>query len=256
MCWRGLPSRIVLRLQRIRFAAQKLAKAGFASLGVHVRYGFQFPSSIDRKVLARHVPQGRSVECIFDVGANVGQSALSFARDFPQARIYAFEPFHSIFARLQSNVAREARITPLQRALGSRAEQLRVGFDGDSISQTNRIAPVTDGGHAGDPLTEVIDVETVDEFCRAHSIERIDILKTDTEGYDVEVLRGAARMLEQRRIQLVITEAGFVGDQHHTPFSESYELLRANGFEIAGIYEATYLPDGRCDFCNVVYARG
>jgi FkbM family methyltransferase len=241
--------------QRIRFAAQKIAKAGFAKLGVHVRYGFQFPSSIDRKVLARHIPHRRTVQCIFDVGANIGQSALSFARDFPQAEIYAFEPFSSIFARLERNVAGQARIKPLRRALGSTAEHMRVGFDGDSMSQTNRIAPVADGASAESSLTEDIEVETLDAFCSASSIERIDILKTDTEGYDVEVLRGAARMLKQGQIQIVITEAGFVGDQHHTPFSDSYELLRSNGFQIVGVYETTYLPDGRCDFCNVVYAR-
>jgi FkbM family methyltransferase len=242
-------------VQRIRLAAQKIAKAGFASLGVHVRYAFQYPSSIDRKVLARHIPDTRAVSCIFDVGANIGQSSLSFARDFPQARIYAFEPFASIFARLETSVAGEARIVPRQRALGSVAKNVRVAFDGDSTSQTNRIAPLTDDARAERSPTEEIHVETLDDFCSANAVERIDILKTDTEGYDVEVLRGAARMLTQGRIQIVITEAGFVGDQHHTPFSESYALLQSNGFQIAGVYEATYLPDGRCDFCNVVYAR-
>jgi FkbM family methyltransferase len=195
------------------------------------------------------------VRCIFDVGANVGQSALSFAHDFPEATIYAFEPFTSIFARLQANVAGEARIVPRHAALGSAATRMQVAFDGDSSSQTNRITPIVHDAHAERSQTEQIDVETLDEFCRARSIERVDILKTDTEGHDVDVLRGAERMLKLGRIQIVVTEAGFMDDQHHSPFSASYELLRSHGFQIAGIYETTYLPDGRCDYCNVVYVR-
>jgi FkbM family methyltransferase len=242
-------------VQRVRFTAQKIAKAGFARLGLHVRYAFQFPSAIERAVLARHIPADRSVRCIFDVGANVGQSALSFARDFPEATIYAFEPFTSIFARLQANVAGEARIVPCQAALSSAAERVQVAFDGDSTSQLNRIDPFVNAAQLGRTRTEEIEVQTLDDFCAARSIERIDILKTDTEGYDVEVLRGAERMLKLGRIQTIVTEAGFLDDQHHSPFSGAYEFLRPHGFQIAGVYEMTYLPDGRCDFCNVVYVK-
>lgn len=242
-------------MQRVRFTAQKIAKAGFARLGLHVRHAFQFPSSIEHAVLARHIPADRSVRCIFDVGANIGQSALSFARDFPGATIYAFEPFTSIFARLQANVAAEARIVPCRAALSSAAKRVQVAFDGDSTSQTNRIDAFVNDARAGRAQTEAIDVETLDEFCTARSIEYIDILKTDTEGYDVEVLRGAERMLKLGRIQVVVTEAGFMDDQHHSPFSGAYEFLRPHGFQIAGIYEITYLPDGRCDYCNVLYVR-
>jgi FkbM family methyltransferase len=240
-------------VQKLRFAAQKVVKAGFSSLGLHVRHSFQYPSALERKVLERHVGSADGVTCIFDVGANVGQSALAFEQDFPRAQIYAFEPFAQIYARLQANVAGRARIVPVHSAVGSERTRVEAYFDGGASSQTNRLTLAT--AQAGKGRLEQIEVQRLDDFCSERGIRNIDVLKTDTEGYDVEVLRGAERLLRERAIRVVIAETGFVGDTHHSPFEGVYQLLRPHGFEVAGVYEMTYLPDGRCDFCNVLYVR-
>jgi FkbM family methyltransferase len=241
-------------LQEARFAAQATIKAGFAAVGLHVRYSFQYPMAIEAKVLGRFFTSPADVRFIFDVGANIGQSALTFARDYPLASIHAFEPFAEVFAKLTSATGAEPRIRAVQAALGSRAQTLDTYFDGNASSQVNRITPASpDGPKAA--RVETIRVETLDAYCAANGIERIDVLKSDTEGHDVEVLRGATRMLREGRIKVIVVEAGFIHDQHHSPFETTSALLREHGFVVAGIYEATYLPNGHCDFCNVVYVR-
>ena len=45
-----------------------------------------------------------------------------------------------------------------------------------------------------------VQVETLDNYCQRNSISKIDLLKIDTQGYDLEVLRGAKQMLSEHRI--------------------------------------------------------
>jgi len=40
-----------------------------------------------------------------------------------------------------------------------------------------------------------VTITTIDAFCSANNIDQISVLKTDTEGFDAEVLRGADKML-------------------------------------------------------------
>ena len=62
-----------------------------------------------------------------------------------------------------------------------------------------------------------VDVTTIDNYCRDYGIERIDILKSDTQGFDLEVLKGASRLLDQHRIHLVYVEIVF-GKLYHKKF--------------------------------------
>ena len=59
--------------------------------------------------------------------------------------------------------------------------------------------------------TENVKVITLDKFCAEQNIERINDLKVDTEGSDLDVLLGANEMLTNQKIDLVQVEAGLVG---------------------------------------------
>ena len=51
-------------------------------------------------------------------------------------------------------------------------------------------------------------VSTGDDYCREHSVSSLDLLKVDTEGSDLQVLRGFREMLERRAIDVVQFEYG------------------------------------------------
>ena len=55
---------------------------------------------------------------IFDVGANIGSMTLAFAQKVPRGRVFAFEPTHRAFERLQENLSLNPvsarRVTPVQ----------------------------------------------------------------------------------------------------------------------------------------------
>jgi hypothetical protein len=75
----------------------------------------------------------------------------------------------------------------------------------------------------------LVDVTTLDEFCAVQAVERIDILKIDTEGLDLDVLRGARQLLAEQRIGIVEVEAGMHGgNTRHVPFEVLKAYLEAN----------------------------
>lgn len=78
-------------------------------------------------------------------------------------------------------------------------------------------------------------------------------LKTDTEGHDLQVLRGARNRLASG-IKAVIVEVGMLGDDTaHTRFEDAYDLLSDLGFRLRGLYEPHYKSNGTLHFANALF---
>src|SRR5579863_9627893 len=133
---------------------------------------------------------GYACNVIFDVGANIGQSAIPFSTRFPRSRIYCFEPVARTFSSLVGNVKRYEHITCYQIALGSKKGEMSM-VPAES-SDRNTLKDQQSGGSAtGVPVREeTITLDTLSDFCAGHGITHINYLKVDTEGFDLEVMKG------------------------------------------------------------------
>ena len=102
---------------------------------------------------------------------------------------------------------------------------------------------------------EEVTVTTIDSFTEKHGINSIDVLKTDTEGFDVEVFRGAARMLKTSAVSYVLVEVGFrSGDLLHTSMTQVNTILNDYGFQVGGFYDTGNLASTHADgYCNALY---
>jgi len=76
-----------------------------------------------------------------------------------------------------------------------------------SSSRNSLRAGVHDFAIDTDTETELVNIETIAQFCQDREIRRINFLKVDTEGYDLEVLKGAEEILDEGRIDFVQVEA-------------------------------------------------
>lgn len=195
----------------------------------------------------RHVPQGVDLfydlkkirpnyypRIVFDVGANVGQTVLKWNRFFPHSTYYCFEPVKRTYDKLVRNVSGLANVSCYHCALG--AEEKTGGMTLFEDSRLNTLHQST-----GDPNRivgkEDINIHRLDDVCDQQNIGKIDFLKIDTEGFDVEVLKGACRMLEQHRISFIQVEAGMNPFNHrHVSFRELEEFMGAFGYVLFGIY--------------------
>ena len=194
---------------------------------------------------------GCRIETVFDVGANVGQSAHKFREAFPRANIYSFEPVRALFEELQKSGPGDEHVRCFQLALGSAPGIGKIYFT-DHPTMNSLIEPENSLG------SEEVQIDTVDSFCAAHDIERIDLLKVDAEGFDLEVLKGAASLLSSGRVAFVLAEVGFHSDgTSHVLFDSVREFLVPYGFRVFGFYDQNLEWSGekRLRFANVCFSN-
>lgn len=179
-----------------------------------------------------------AIETVFDVGANVGQSARRYREWFPRARVLCFEPASATFERLRTALAGDARVECLRLALGAREGSARMMVEPNSeLSFVVGGGAVADAASAG-ATAEEVEMTTLDDLCRARGVARIGLLKLDVEGGELDVLAGASALLREQRIDLIQVEAGMNADnRRHVPFEALNAALQASGLKLFALYE-------------------
>jgi FkbM family methyltransferase len=204
----------------------------------------------------------RPVRTFFDVGAHVGGTARQALETFPEARVYAFEPHPETFARLRRGLSHE-RLSIHELALGDSSGQVtfyEYGTDGGG-AQLNSLVPDArfprQFGYR--PTERTAACMTVDDFCDANGIGRIDVLKVDAEGYDLAVIKGAARMLAEGRIGFIYAEFNDLLPKPGTTgggLLPMGEYLAPFGFRYVATYTDFILPGAEMFVsANVLFAQ-
>ncbi len=148
---------------------------------------------------------------LIDAGAHVGEWTLQAVDGLPEGSdIYSVEPSAATFARLKETVERRrssARIHPVQAALSDQDGEGILHVDGE-LHGTNSLHEHSLADYSGDGPSRAAKQETVsllrgDAFCALRGIKRVHLLKIDTEGHEVEVLRGFEEMLSRKAIDYV-----------------------------------------------------
>jgi FkbM family methyltransferase len=194
------------------------------------------PRGLDLRHDIANALRAYQVGVVFDVGANIGQWAQKCLSWFPNADVYSFEPVERTFRQLLENVQGNERVHCIRQALGSSSRTGTMVLEG--TSDMHFMLDEKDAPACHDAPTEAVDIVTVDAFCRAGGIDGIHYLKIDTEGGDLEVLKGADAMLACQAIDLVEVEAGMhAANKRHVPFEVLKEHLQSRGYSLFGIYE-------------------
>lgn len=158
----------------------------------------------------------REKDTFVDVGANVGSYAL-LAAGVANSRVVALEPLRRAFDRLIFNVRinnLENRILAMNCGAGEAKGRLRFT---DRFDACNRVCTEIDG----DDGTEV-DVIALDEL----SLEPPPfMLKIDTEGFELAVLRGSTNLLTQPSLKAILLETNGSGKRYGFSDLELWKLL-------------------------------
>lgn len=189
------------------------------------------PSGIDWMYDIKYFHPKIDINTIFDVGANVGNITQKLNRVFPNANILSIEPEHNSYNSL-SKLNRIDNIETYNLALGKETKQVKVNFD--PFSERNSInSPSEVKSDSGS-----IKVVNTSEFSMSKNIDVIDILKTDTEGYDLEVIKGAEPLLKENKINFILTEIRFTKhDNQHTNISEIIRYMDNFDYRLFQVYE-------------------
>lgn len=177
------------------------------------------------------------IRVVLDVGANIGQSAIDFSREFPQAEIYCFEPVESTYRELEAATHSLPRVHTFNVGMGKESGEAVIHVSAESTFSSIKVSLPEDH-------TESIQLETIADFATSHGLTTIDFLKIDTEGYDLEVLAGAIPYLEQQKVHFIFAECQpSAHSERFVSLSALEEFLNGFGYRLFGIYDQRFPED-------------
>lgn len=130
------------------------------------------------------------VRVVLDAGGNCGAAAVHFARHYPDATIHTFEPGSHQRAFLERNAAAHSGISIHPIALHREDGEMPL-YQGDSDSGMSSLAPSA----WATVSSETVTVRSAGGWAHEHGIDRIDVLKLDVEGCEVDVLESLGSLL-------------------------------------------------------------
>lgn len=195
----------------------------------------RFPAPGTLSWQLKQVVRLRSVDGVVDVGAHWGEFAKSMRRDVGyEGPIVSYEPSSQSFARLAATMAGDPKWSGHRIALGSEAGVLDLNvFASTDFSSFRR--PNALGSQRFDIVDDHMEHVEVRRLDETLSLPGHLLLKTDTQGFDLEVLRGATGILP--RVTAVVTELSVRNIYEGSPrLTEMIEHLVLAGFEIVGLF--------------------
>jgi len=171
------------------------------------------------------IPAGEK-PIIFDVGANQGQYAHLLRNKFKETQIFSFEP-----AKISFNILKEKT-----KDLGNIIYE-NIGFDQEdreitlySPNEGSGLASVyqRDMSHIGIAMdkTEKVTMRTIDSYCAEKAIKKINFLKLDVEGNELNALLGAKKMIDSDAIDYIQFEFGACNVDSKVFFRDIFSLLK------------------------------
>ena len=213
---------------------------------------------------------------IFDVGANDGSTSIEFKEWWPNAKIHCFEPQEECWIDLDilEKKYEDNSIILNKCAAGNKpnnsatfySHEITTGQSGfhkinmksnDSI-KLNKLKIQEDIDGLNDYVNLLnnersIEVIRLDDYMTKSNINKIDIVKIDTQGYEPEVLEGFGRRLSD--VDLIITELMFYDYYERSlSFTDIEKYLIPAGFQLYDISHISKNPmNGRTDWVDVIY---
>lgn len=219
-----------------------LAKLGKAVNRYHENLNYDYHTNGEQSVL--EILNQESPTVLFDVGAYQGTWASMAHEACPSARIYSFEPVPWAFEKLK-NESKVELIETFNYALGrENGSRKLIAYQ----SEASHLSGFFQFPH-NSPKTEIeVEVQMGDQVINNLKIDKIDFLKIDTEGSELEVIQGFEKTLAKRGIRVIQFEYGQVNVFSRYLLKDYYDYFAKFGYKIGKIYPqgvtfSEYRPD-------------
>src|SRR5207249_3785956 len=209
-------------------------KNAFRGMGLEI--GFS-STAVNEENALRSLFREQRVKFVLDVGANSGQYGSLVRRCGFDGPIVSFEPVAEAHARLVKRAAREPNWRVAERAaVGASSSKAMINVTQNSVSSSllrmnsRHLNAETSSRLA---YTEKVNVIALDDCIDQYvSVHRAGLLKIDTQGYEIEVLRGADKALSDR-IDFVQVELSLVELYDKQPLMlDVCEALKRYNFQL------------------------
>lgn len=164
----------------------------------YIQYIIYFGLDVEPKeILYNSIKDGMYV---LDIGTNMGETLLNFARLNPSGKNYGFEPVPFLFEKAKKNIDLNAfrniylNNLAISDQKGSLFFELPPNRNFGSINMS--LEPT--------PNSREVKAVTIDDFIEFHQISKVDFIKIDVEGFEYKVLRGAVKSIQKFKPLLFI----------------------------------------------------
>jgi len=185
--------------------------------------------------------------CIFDVGANQGQFLTLACTRLSEREytIHSFEPSRNTYEKLCENARPYRNATLNNCGLGREPAEPDLFYDtpGSGLASLTKRRLDHFGLHM--ELSEKVKISTIDDYCSTHQIDRIDLLKIDVEGHELDVLKGGNAMFAKSAVDMVMFEFGGCNIDTRTFFQDFFFFFRDLDFRMFRITPSGYFCELR-----------
>jgi FkbM family methyltransferase len=171
-----------------------------------ISQGLRLPQTLLDRVhelsLLKRLLAKLDIDCVLDVGANCGQFARELRGIGYNGHIISFEPVTHEFLTMKEHFKSDLKWSGFQTALGSNSEFMTINVPGSTVMSSFLEADQLMNSivETKETMQELVEVKRLDsvlpQLLEESSISRV-FLKMDTQGYDLEVFRGAFGCMEQ-----------------------------------------------------------
>lgn len=199
------------------------------------------PIEVERAEQIFYINYLREGMTVFDVGANIGELSLLFARFVgTTGKVYAFEASQSVYEKMIKvcKLAGRPQITVNHKAVADKEGIVRLYVYDENHAGWSSLAnrPLETYGIDVKPThVEEVRAVTIDGYCKEHKIDKIDLLKIDVEGAEYQVLLGAHQMLKKKKIRCCVFEFGATTFDMGNKPEEIKLYLRQLGYQIQNV---------------------
>jgi FkbM family methyltransferase len=175
---------------------------------------------------------------ILDIGANVGDYSVMLRSKKITLPIYAFEPHPVAFSKL-GKAAIVHKFTPVHKGAGEKTEKALIYdyAENGGSEHASMYKEVIVDFRKSKAAAVTIDLITIDEFMTQATIPRVALLKIDTEGHELNVLKGARNAIANGLIDVIQIEFNEMNVISRTFFKDIIDILPGYDFY-------RLLPDG------------
>nr|WP_170538526.1 FkbM family methyltransferase [Ruegeria arenilitoris] len=194
---------------------------------------------------------------VFDVGVNRGTIARHLIRMFPRNTCYLFEPLPEQAIYVGKRFSEFPNVRIIQQALSNELGSAEF-FVGKRVG-TSSLLRMSDESLAAHPEAEVdysipVTLNTVDVFCEEHGISKISCMKIDAQGSELNIFRGASRMLGSQSVDMIMFEWFAVQHYENCPLIlDLWTELHSHGYSMFDIFPGRYFRNGQRRFGDAVF---